>query len=291
MFNLALKGADKLAVLGEDRQVEVVVIVGDGDLASRVDAHADRIVGDTFASDLPQIISFVVKDLDAVGTVVRNEDFLPVVNDNSVGELKMLGATELVEDVAVLIEDDHSHHLALYNDDPALVVDCDASGVLQNVGPELANKLTVLVVDLNLVRGRPFCNNDISTSLDYSHSVRVQQLTVSLAHLSKLELKSALLVKYLNPVVVSIRHNNIILCVDGNAAGLRKLTLQNTKLAKLAVVNHLLSLDLRLGRVQRTADVSERRRRQGAGGHELGGQVDHVVGGLLVLVLIVRQLT
>ncbi len=33
--------------LAEDGEVEVVVVVGDGDLARRVDAHADWVVGDS----------------------------------------------------------------------------------------------------------------------------------------------------------------------------------------------------------------------------------------------------
>ena len=43
---LALQGADELTILGEDGEVEVVVIVRDGDLPRTVDAHPDGIVGD-----------------------------------------------------------------------------------------------------------------------------------------------------------------------------------------------------------------------------------------------------
>ena len=49
-----------------------------------------------------------------------------------------------------LIEDDDAHDLALDDDDAALVVDADAARVLQDVRPELAHELTVLVVDLDL---------------------------------------------------------------------------------------------------------------------------------------------
>ena len=58
-------------------------------------------------------------------------------------------------------------------------------------------------------------------------------------------------------MVISIRHDNIILSIDRNAAGLSELTLQDAELAKLAVVDHLLPFDLRLGRVQRAADVPQ----------------------------------
>ena len=49
-----------------------------------------------------------------------------------------------------LIEDDDPHDLALDDDDAALVVDAHAARVLQDVGAELAHKLAVLVVDLDL---------------------------------------------------------------------------------------------------------------------------------------------
>ena len=44
---LALQGGDELAVLAEHRQVEVVVVIGDGDLARSVDSDTNRVVGDS----------------------------------------------------------------------------------------------------------------------------------------------------------------------------------------------------------------------------------------------------
>jgi hypothetical protein len=46
VFHLGLQGAQQLPVLAEDGEVEVVVVVRDGDLSGRVDADADGIVGD-----------------------------------------------------------------------------------------------------------------------------------------------------------------------------------------------------------------------------------------------------
>ena len=65
----------------------------------------------TFTADLSEEVAFVVEDLDAVGAVVTDEDLLPVVDDDPVGELEVLRAAELVEHVAQLVEDDHPHHL------------------------------------------------------------------------------------------------------------------------------------------------------------------------------------
>ena len=65
----------------------------------------------TFPADLPKEIALVVEDLDAVRTVVTDEDLLPVVDDDPVGELEVLRATKLVQHVAQLVKDDHPHHL------------------------------------------------------------------------------------------------------------------------------------------------------------------------------------
>ena len=87
-----------------------------------------------------------------MSSVVRNENLLAVVDHHAVGELQVLGAAKLVQDVAGLVEDDHAHHLALHDDDAALVVDGDSSRMLQDIGTEFAHKLTVLVVNLDLER-------------------------------------------------------------------------------------------------------------------------------------------
>ena len=43
--HLAFESRNKLAVLAEHGQVEVVVVVGDGDLPRGVNADTDRVVG------------------------------------------------------------------------------------------------------------------------------------------------------------------------------------------------------------------------------------------------------
>ena len=65
----------------------------------------------TFAANLPKEVALIVEDLDAVSAVVTDEDLLPVVDDDPVGELEVLRAAKLVEHVAQLVEDDHPHHL------------------------------------------------------------------------------------------------------------------------------------------------------------------------------------
>lgn len=87
VLHLALQGVDQGAILRENGQVEVVVVVGDEDLAGLVDADADRIVGDALASDLPQVHALVVEYLDAVRPIVADENLLFVVDDDAVGEL------------------------------------------------------------------------------------------------------------------------------------------------------------------------------------------------------------
>lgn len=101
---------------------------------------------------MPEVDPFVIKHLNAMSSVVRNENLLAVVDHHAVGELQVLGAAKLVQDVAGLVEDDHAHHLALHDDDAALVVDGDSSRMLKDIGTEFAHKLTVLVVNLDLER-------------------------------------------------------------------------------------------------------------------------------------------
>ena len=43
----------------------------------------------TFAADLSEEVAFVVEDLDAVGSVVADENFLLVIHGHTVGELEM----------------------------------------------------------------------------------------------------------------------------------------------------------------------------------------------------------
>jgi len=250
VFYLAFKGGYELAILREDGEIEVVVVVGDGDLASPVDAHSNRVVCYPFAADLPEEVAFVVEDLDAVGSVVADEDLLPVVDDHPVGELEVLRAAELVQHVAKLVEDDHPHYLALHHDDPAFVVNANSARMLKDVRAKLSHKLPVLVVYLDLVRRRPLGNNDIARSLHNCHAIRIEKLAVTLSDLAKLELEPSLFVKDLDPVVVRIRHNYVVLRVDGDPAGLGELPLEDAELSELAVIDHLLPLDLAFGRVE-----------------------------------------
>ena len=69
----------------------------------------------TFASNLPQEVAVIVEHLDAVSSVVADEDLLTIIHHNSIGKLQMLGAAKFVEDVAHLIEDNHTHDLKNYH--------------------------------------------------------------------------------------------------------------------------------------------------------------------------------
>ena len=59
-------------------------------------------------------------------------------------------ATELVEDIPHLVKDDDPHDLALDDDDAAAVVRGDSAGMLQDVGSELPDELSVLGEYLDL---------------------------------------------------------------------------------------------------------------------------------------------
>ena len=105
-----------------------------------------------------------------------------------------------------------------------------------------------------------------------------------------MELEPSLLVKDLDPVVVCVGHYDVVLRVHRHPAGLRELTLQDPKLAKLAMVDHLLPLDLAFWWVEGTAVADgivlqlwgARRHRGGVDGRlreKLRGQLHHPVVG------------
>ena len=92
--------------------------------------------------------------------------------------------------------------------------------------------------------GRSLSHHNISSLDNHGHSVRIQQLAISLTNLAKLELEVPILIKDLDPVVVGVGHNDLVVFGDGDTTGLRELTLQDAELSELAVVDHLLALDL-----------------------------------------------
>jgi hypothetical protein len=197
MFHLALQRIHNLSILSEDGQVEVVVIVRHDHLALLVDAHADGIVGNSLATNLTQIVAFIAEHLNAMSTIVADEDFVLVVRAHPVGEFQIARAAELLEDIAERVEDDHAHDLALNNNNTALMVDTHATGVLQNVRTEFTKELSVLVVDLNLVGGRALRHNKVARDTIDGNPIGIKQLSVAFAALSKLEFESAFLVEHL----------------------------------------------------------------------------------------------
>lgn len=131
----------------------------------------------------------------------------------AVGELEVLGAVELVQDGAHQVEDDDTHDLALDDHDAVLRVHTDAARVLKDVGAEFAKKVTVLVVDLDLVCGWAFGDYDVAGLLYYSHSVRVEQLALTFTAFAEFELETALGVEDLDAVWVCVRYDYVVVGV------------------------------------------------------------------------------
>ena len=57
--------------------------------------------------------------------VVADVDLHAVVDNNSVGELQVARAAELIEDVADHVEDNDPHDLALHDNDAAIIISGD----------------------------------------------------------------------------------------------------------------------------------------------------------------------
>jgi len=134
-------------------------------------------------------------------------------------------------------------YLALDHNDTPLAVHGDATGMLENVGSKLSHELSVLVVDMDLVGGRALCNHDISAGLDYSNSIRIEQLSIPLPTLSELELEPSLPVEYLNTMIIRVRYNDLVVGIHCHSGRLCELSLGRAKFSKLTVINHFLTLD------------------------------------------------
>ena len=76
----------------EHSEIEVVVVVSNGNVTTGSHPDTNGEVGDTLTTDLSQVVALVVKHLDTVRPVVADEHLLVVVNSHAIGEFKMPGA-------------------------------------------------------------------------------------------------------------------------------------------------------------------------------------------------------
>ena len=95
--------------------------------------------------------------------------------------------------------------------------------------------------------GRTFGNHNVPRTLEDGHPVGIEKLAVPLPNLPELKLEPAFFVENLDLVIVRIGHDDVVLSVDGHATRLSELILQDSKLTKFTVVDHLLPLDVGLG--------------------------------------------
>jgi hypothetical protein len=192
----------------------------------------------------------IIKHFDTMGSIVRNVDLLASIRAhicriraaNPIGKLQILGTIELVEHIAVQVEYDHTHYLALDHNDTRLVVDVDAAWMLQYIRAEFPYKLSKLIVDLNLMRWRSLRHHNVARLLHNAHTIRIEQLTIAFTALAKLKLKIAILVEYLYAMRIRVGHNYIVVRVYGHSTRLRELTIVDAEFAKLAVIDHFRSI-------------------------------------------------
>ena len=77
--------------LVEHSEVEVVVVVSNGDVSAGSHSDTDGKVGDALAADLSQVVALVVKHLDTVRPVVADEHLLVVIHCHAIGKFEMPG--------------------------------------------------------------------------------------------------------------------------------------------------------------------------------------------------------
>merc|ERR1719481_1641468 len=246
MLNLALKRTEQLPSLTEHGEVEVVVVVGNRNLARGGQTNTNGEVRDPFSSYLPQVISLVVENLNAMGPVVTDKNLHLIVDNYPIGKLEISRAAELVEDITHHVKNDNPHDFTFDNNYPPPAVSSNPSGMLKNVGPKLPYEVAELVKDLNLMCWGSLRHNYVPRRCNHGNSIWIKQLTIPFANFTELEFEVAFFVKYLDPVIISIRHNNLIILGNRNTTWLGKLTLKDPKLSELAVINHFLTPYLRL---------------------------------------------
>lgn len=251
MFYFWLERIHQFAVLREHSQIEIVMIVGNEYFIVRIYANADRIVCDAFAANLPQIGATVVEYFYAMSPIVRYVNLFAIIvgrvrirTAHAVRKLQILWAIEFVQHVAIQIEYDDAHYFAFDNHNTTFVVDVDAARMLQYRGAEFAQKLTILVVDLYLMRWRTLCNNNIACLLYNAHTIRIQQLAVSFAAFAKFKLEITVAIEYLYAMRIGVCHYDVVVGVYCDTARLRELAIVYAEFAKFTMIDHFLPLYL-----------------------------------------------
>jgi len=110
--------------------------------------------------------------------------------------------------------------------------------MLQNIRAKLAQKLSILVVDLYLMRRRALSDHNVAGLFDHAHTIRIQELTVSFAALAEFEFETSVFVEYLYAMRVGVGHDDVVVGVYGDATGLSELTVRDAELAKFTVIDH-----------------------------------------------------
>ena len=241
VLGLALVASHQLPLLGEDGEVEVVVVVSHHHLAPLVDGHGDGVVGQTLPADRAQQPAGIVEDLNVVGPVVADEDFSLSVDGHAVGKLQVLRASELGQDIASHVEDGHQHDLAFNDDDVVILVDGHATRVLKDVFAEGIKVVAQQGVGLHAVRRGALGDHHFTSLLGDSDAVGVGQLRVDGG--AKLRLETSKHIKDLDTVVVGVGHDQPISAINRDTARFSELPDGIAVLAKLSHVLHPCTLD------------------------------------------------
>merc|ERR1719347_1789922 len=117
MLDLTLERTEQLPSLTEHSEVEVVVVVRNRNLTRGSQTNTNGKIRDAFSSYLSQVISLVVKNLHAMGSVVTDEDLHLIVDNYPIRKLKIPRAAELVEHITHHVEYYHPHDFAFNNND------------------------------------------------------------------------------------------------------------------------------------------------------------------------------
>lgn len=194
---------DRSDYLIEDGDIEGLVVVCDHDVSILDNNHSDWEIHESASSNGTNELASVVEDLNAIQTVVTDENLILIVDTDVVRELQAIGTIEAVQEISVPVEDDDSHDLkeltefplnevdgclALDDRNTTTAVHCKSARMFQDIGSKATHETTSLVVNLNLSRRHALADNEASVGLIDRNS-KNEPLTDRLASNSQSRLK------------------------------------------------------------------------------------------------------
>jgi len=231
----ALELCKKIAIVGEDCHVEPVSMRVTNENISRIrDVDPIGEVGDALTPDPSHEDPFLCEHDNIVALKITDIElssaycyvaWLPHV----------VGTVKPAQKVATLGDDKEGRGNTVHSHNIAIPGDGQTRHNVNVANCYLPDKVSVLGEDLH---PRPLvasiANHKLARAFHHRNLARVPQLPFFLAWDAELVAEGPVLLKHLNPVVVRVRHNDLLLKTETEAMGRVELAFAWTQLSKLA---------------------------------------------------------